>query len=164
MISLLNFLSETVIIIYFFHLTKGDRLPDGRTIPLTPGRIPFGARLSNVSSYSGDWARANFCSPSIEYASWYSQYSTQTTNESGQAIWPIIVLMLRVNPIGMEIHRQTIYKWDYQPRIDSNFQNNELEWRIVENSNVKVYGILLKEMTEDPVQYWRRRRTNSTSS
>jgi len=126
-------------------LLPGDRTRDGREVSIARDHIPRGVAPSGIpkGSFAGDWANAIFVTPSIEYALMYSRHALN----SGRTV--SVVFQCRVMPNSFEIHRETVNRGDVN-KIDANFNNNELEWRIPgDNRNsrncIRLYSILIRQ-------------------
>lgn len=152
--------SKDILMDFITHslLLPDDITSSNRKITILDGHIERNAHPINVKSFKGDWASAIFCSPSIEYASFYSLNPNSKPTPNGK--YPILVFQCRVEPSSMEIHPQTLGDNTTYPKVCPYYNNDELEWRILEKSMVKIYGILYLELDVDPSTEWTKKYKN----
>lgn len=139
-------------------LLPGDETSSGRKISVLVGHIKANVTPINIKSFKGSWPNAVFCSPSIEYASYYSLNYDARPTANGK--YPLLVFQCRVEPNSMEIHPQTLDDNSVLPKICPYYKNDELEWRILDKTKVKIYGILYLELDTNPIEQWNKKYTS----
>jgi hypothetical protein len=106
-----------------------------------------------------NWGNGIFTSPSYIYSS-SPFYSTEYYDPKTKKYYNLL-FQVRVNPQGLVkgnkdsgIFPQTVGWKKPEIRIDPHFHNDELEWRVVEPENVKIYSILVRESDSSLKAIW----------
>ena len=95
--------------------------------------IPLGEKVNNIDN----WASAIFVSPSIFYASQYSEIINSENDE-----W-LIIIEAKVKPNSYSIHKNTLYMYKFKENEPEN-----VEYRINGDGGRKLYDHNISDVNE----------------